>query len=295
MSEIISPFFGAKTYCELIPDARTQEGQFDILSIISQQVPSKAALWMDLTHGFRHLPLLELFSALNLEETKDVEIMGLYYGMFDKKRGITPVVELSFAKEMSCWTRALHALEYGQLGALIGLPGMAPFEANLKNLILNEQLNQTAKARGVAKKLLQQLRETEITSRAGALCQPRLIEHFLWAEGDTYCLRQFQCAEKSIKQRDYIHGIILLNEALITHAVPPGGDPLNYENRQVAAENYCTTEEHHLLRKLRNMLAHGTRPTGRGAAKLIKMIDHPAFFDQEIFRILKQVKKQLKS
>jgi CRISPR-associated Csx2 family protein len=294
LGPVVSEILNAETVCRLIPDASTAAGQFDILSIIAGEIPEQAHLWMDLTHGFRHLPLLELFSALNLEETKGVCIEGLYYGMFEKSvKDSTPVVELSFARELNRWTRALYALERGQLSALIGLPGMESLTDHLERLVLYEQLNRTDKARSAAQQLLHILRAKPLSSRAGELCRSRLVEHFQWSEERTYCHRQFRSAEKAIWQRDYVHSIILLNETLITHALPNNADPLNYEERKIAIETYCTTDDHYRLRDLRNMLAHGTRPSGRNTADIMAMIDDPGRFHKEMLRLIEVVKKQI--
>jgi CRISPR-associated Csx2 family protein len=294
LGPIVSEILDAETVCRLIPDASTADGQFNILSIIAGEIPEQAHLWMDLTHGFRHLPLLELFSALNLEETKEVQIEGLYYGMFEKSvEGSAPVVELSFAKELNRWTRAVYALERGQLSALIGLPGMESLTDPLERLVLYEQLNRTDKARNEAQRLLHILREKPLSSPAGELCRPRLVEHFQWAEERTYCHRQFRSAEKAIRRRDYIHGIILLNETLITHALPNNVDRLNYDKRKAVVGTYCTTDDHYRLRDLRNMLAHGTRPSGRNTADIMTIIDDPNRFHQEMLRLIEVVKKQI--
>jgi hypothetical protein len=132
-----------------------------------------------------------------------------------------------------------------------------------------------------------------LSSRAGELCRSRLVEHFQWSEERTYCHRQFRSAEKAIWQRDYVHSIILLNETLITHALPNNADPLNYEERKIAIETYCTTDDHYRLRDLRNMLAHGTRPSGRNTADIMAMIDDPGRFHKEMLRLIEVVKKQI--
>ncbi|WP_372847191.1 TIGR02221 family CRISPR-associated protein [Pontiella sp.] len=287
--------FEAEVLCRLVPAAGTAEGQYEILSAIAAAVPENSRLWMDLTHGFRHLPLLELLSAFTLEESKDIRLQGLYYGMFEKIiNGETPVVELPFARELSRWTKAMHAVERGQLGALIGLPGMQPFEPELKMLILHEQLNQIAKARKSAHGLYLQLSRTPIIdSPAAELFREKLATHFRWAEGQTFALRQFHAAEKAIRLRDYIHGIILLNEALISGAIPSGVDVQNFSAREEAANNYCRTPDHHTLRILRNTLAHGTRPNGKQASKIMALMDDPENFHTEMVRLLEVIRKEL--
>lgn len=295
LQRLLGGGFETEVCCHLIPDADSPEGQSAILSTIAAAVPENARLWMDLTHGFRHLPLLELLSAFTLEESKGIRLEGLYYGMFEKTAGgETPVVELPFARELGRWTKAMHAAESGQLGALIGLPGMQPYEADLEKLILHEQLNQIANARKAARSLYHRLSTTPIAgSPAAELFRGKLAAHFEWAEGQTFALRQFHAAGKAVKQRDYIHGIILLNEALISNAIPPGSDVQNYTAREEAAKEYCRTNDHHTLRILRNTLAHGTRPAGKQAAKIMALMDDPAAFHAEMLRLLEVVRSEV--
>ncbi|MEI6890577.1 MAG: TIGR02221 family CRISPR-associated protein [Pontiella sp.] len=293
IAELSSTIFPqTEVVCRLIPSATDCEGQYEILSTIANHVPEGAHLWMDLTHGFRHLPLLELMSGFNLEEAKGIELKGLFYGIFEQtKNGITPAIELPFARELSRWTRAIHAVDHGQLGALIGLSGMEAFDADLKKLLLYEQLNQLSNARKAAKNILSML-EKPLPSHAGELFRKKLRTHFEWSHGQTYAIRQLQSAEKAISQRDYIHGVILMNEALISNAIPQGSDTLRFSVREKAAGTYCKTDDHHLLRILRNTLAHGTRPQGKQAAKIMHLMDNPEHFHQEMLRLLRIVKKE---
>lgn len=293
IEEPVSAVFKTRVHCHLIDDASTTDGQFDILHAIANTVSDGAELHIDITHGYRHLPLLKLLSAQNLEEATNATIKGIYYGMFEKKAtdGSVPAVELSFASELSQWTRAMHAVRFGRLSALLTLPGMEPFQDDLKKLIVFEQMNQVTNARKFANDLYQALRDATFTCPVADLFRDALLDQFSWGKEGTLAVRQLRNAERAIEQLDYIRGIILLNEALITKAIPAGKDVMNIEMR--LNTQYCETEDHYLLRSLRNVMAHGTRPTGKNAGTVTALTADPIKFEAEILRLLDVVRKDI--
>jgi CRISPR-associated Csx2 family protein len=98
----LSENWGNTVSCRIIPDGFHSEEQYRILSIINQEIPEDTGLWMDITHGFRSLPVLELFSSMNLEETKNVHLKGIYYGMFDKNENNMIVKYFNEIRKYGC-------------------------------------------------------------------------------------------------------------------------------------------------------------------------------------------------
>lgn len=45
---------------------------------------------LDITHGFRYLPMLALLSVMHLRVVRAVQIQGIYYGAYDPDTGAAP-------------------------------------------------------------------------------------------------------------------------------------------------------------------------------------------------------------
>ncbi|MFS8924894.1 TIGR02221 family CRISPR-associated protein, partial [Synechococcus sp. B60.1] len=79
-------------------------------------------LFFDITHAFRSIPLLVLLGAALLRKAKNVEIQGLYYGLYRPGQAETPIIDLTPALRLLDWLTATDkfistgsALELGQL------------------------------------------------------------------------------------------------------------------------------------------------------------------------------------
>ncbi|WP_293445087.1 TIGR02221 family CRISPR-associated protein [Persephonella sp.] len=80
-------------------------------------------VYLDLTHGFRSIPLF-ISTVMNFfEKVKNAKIKGVYYGMYDVKDDIKPVVDLLPILEMNSWIEGFTLFkEYGdsrKIGKLI--------------------------------------------------------------------------------------------------------------------------------------------------------------------------------
>lgn len=283
--------------CTQIPAGENTEEQHEIFSSIWKLLDSKDNIWIDLTHGYRCMPILELFIILNMEEGKNISINGIYYGMYESQNetGKKPAVELSSAKEISQWTRAIYALKHGRISALIDLPGMDEYNDELKKLVLFEEFNNVAKAKKISIEILKKLKNHNLSSFAGKLYRDKLIEYFEWSEGESYANRQFQKAENAIKNRDYSHGIVLLFESIITGSIACRDDVLKFEKREEAKNNLKLRDKNfHFLNSLRNILVHGVvQPEGKHAAEIINLLKNPEIMDKKLAELLKKFSKKI--
>jgi len=91
---------GIPVVCLLIPYpyARDTAGQVHILHDLAAVVRPGERLYLDLTHGFRHLPMLALVAARYLERVAGVAVEELYYGAWDMRNsaGETPVLPTDY-------------------------------------------------------------------------------------------------------------------------------------------------------------------------------------------------------
>jgi len=81
----------------LVPFGKTEEELWEIFRIINEEVDvSGKDIYLDITHGFRAIPLL-VSTVVNLfSKVRGARVRGLFYGIFEAKdeKGRTPVVDL---------------------------------------------------------------------------------------------------------------------------------------------------------------------------------------------------------
>lgn len=66
-----------------IPDGANSEEIWQIFEKIAEAVPQNANLYIDITHGLRHLPMLLVMAAAYLRTAKNVTIKSISYGAFE--------------------------------------------------------------------------------------------------------------------------------------------------------------------------------------------------------------------
>jgi len=66
-----------------IRDGRNSEEIWQIFDVIAEVVPENAQLYIDITHGLRHLPMLLVMAAAYLRAAKNVTIRSISYGAFE--------------------------------------------------------------------------------------------------------------------------------------------------------------------------------------------------------------------
>ena len=81
----------------VVPEGLDHEGQMETLRTLAEVVPPGTELHMCVTHGLRHMPMLQMLSVFHLAQTASVALGGLYYGSLDLgSNGLEcPVIELT--------------------------------------------------------------------------------------------------------------------------------------------------------------------------------------------------------
>ena len=110
-----------------IPDGKSETEIWEIFEALTARVPENAELFLDITNGFRSLPVLGFIALSYLRVTRRVTIGGVYYGAFDAKdpeTGIAPAFELTPFLTLLDWTAAADQFfqtgDAGRLGQLLG-------------------------------------------------------------------------------------------------------------------------------------------------------------------------------
>ena len=258
----------------LIPYGFEEGVQVDILQTLAEGLGhNDDTLYLDITHGLRHLPMLGLLSAFYLEAIGHAQIREIYYGAYDPaNRASTPVVSLRGLLVVQEWIRALEQFDkdgdYGIFEKLLDREGLAgrllaeaAFLERIGNLSLAQQkLNSFWKA------------TTEPASPAGRMFFPRLKKSLEWRTSAKRSEWERRLALQALRKCDYLRASIFAYESSISKQVElNGGDANNFQRDREQAERQLEQEtkdarvdlkserNFYVLKFLRNQLAHGVR------------------------------------
>lgn len=274
-AEHLSRERGIPVNCLLIDAARDARSQVRILEQLSSELQEGEHIVIDVTHSYRHLPMLALVAARFLKRTRKVQTESIYYGALEMtSEGEAPVIRLDGLLDMLDWVDALSSYDengdYGAFAPLYERAGQNEAAEFLAQAAFFERTNQT----GQARRPLRAFRSIEPTRESAmvTLFYPEVQRRTAWAEEQTYHLRQEQMARHHLHAGDYLRAATLGFEAFISHlAAGYGDDPMNHDKRGKAKEEFdiqlkrAGRKKSDLqiaylgLRDLRNALAHGNR------------------------------------
>lgn len=269
---LVEKHFGVTCHLEIIPYGRTQAEQIQILQSMAKHLDAQDQVSIDVTHGFRHLPMLGLVSAVYLKIARQINVVGLYYGALDMTEDQkTPVLRLDGLLHIVEWIIAIQSFntngDYSIFCQLLTLEGVKDEKTDLlKKAAFLERNQDVAGARAPLKKFNQALAEKPFTG-VGQLFEAKLKERLAWVEKPDLFQRQHNRAMFYLNNRDYLRAATLGFESFITKNVPQGEDVQNYEIRARAKKSFEESnsksseakKNYDLLRNLRNALAHADR------------------------------------
>ncbi len=289
---------GPELRLEIIPYCRTQAEQVQLLGAMARHVPPDSAVSLDVTHGFRHLPMLALISALHLRMVRRAEIRGFHYGAYDPDTGEASVFELGGLLHIADWLNALHAFDkdgdYGVFADLLEADGLS--ETETAQLRRSAFLERTSNAY-LAQKSLRTFTQSVTRERfAGAarLFADELEQRLGWHKGGDLYRWQSTLARQYLQRGDYIRATIFGYEAFVTRLIEPSESDWDYLDREQAFKAYengergpnVLKEDYFTLKNLRNALAHGNRPKDN---RIARIAEDPQRLPAELKRLLNRL------
>lgn len=101
-----------------IPDGRSEEEIWEIFEIVSSQIKEGDEIILDITHGFRSIPLLATIVLNYVKVVQNAKVLGVYYGVWEAKDTstppIAPIFNMTPLVEIQEWAQATNTfLRYG--------------------------------------------------------------------------------------------------------------------------------------------------------------------------------------
>ncbi|MCS6997550.1 MAG: TIGR02221 family CRISPR-associated protein [Casimicrobiaceae bacterium] len=297
LEPVLSERLGCELRLRIIPYARTREEQMQVLAAMAAHVEAGDEVHLDVSHGFRHLPMLALLAALFLRRVRRARIEGIWYGSFDPDTGQADVFELSALLGLADGLDALAQFEkdgdYGVFEPLLRAGGVdAQAIEPLRRAAYYENILNVGEATGQLRRARAALRPMTLSPEL-ALLWPTIERRLAWLDEDRQFQKQTRLARQCFERRDYLRATLYAFEAVITRLCQREGVPItDFEAREQARQRYeaafqgVRTEEslnYHLLKNLRNQVAHGTRgSTGEVQQALLNEANMCATLDRLI-------------
>lgn len=272
---------GLPVQCLLISYARNEAEQTAILTDLAAKLQPGEKIIIDVTHAFRHLPMLALVAARYLARVRGVQVQEVYYGalemtqqMDDKTQERTPVLRLSAMLHMLDWVEALAVYEnsgnYGVFAPLLQQDGMQADRANLlAQAAYFERNSNPVQAKQNLSGAHAYVREHQ--GPMGNLFRDTLTEHIGWFRQGSRADWELALADRYMQREDYLRTITYLCEAYISRATEKfGGNVNQFEDRDLAFKEADKNQDVWLLKHLRNAMTHGVRTDNRDAKRLLQ-------------------------
>ncbi len=273
MAPLLESALGCQVMLRLIPYCRDTHEQIDLLRILDEEVHDKERINLDVTHGFRHLPMLALVSALHLERVKNARVEHIWYGSYDPDTASAPVLDLSGLLRIVDWLEALaiqdHSGDYGVFSGLLEQAGLSAEGARqLRQAAYFENILNVGEATGRLKKLLPELDRSGRLAPEAELMRPILRARIDWAAQGKQFEKQLTLAKAALKRGDYLRAVLYAYESVITRLCLEANVSLtDFDGRETLRKNYEIwlkgnpelQREYRLLKDLRNQIAHGSR------------------------------------
>lgn len=274
-SPLIEKHLGCPVDMRIISYARETAEQVDILHTIADAVERGQEVVLDVTHGFRHLPMLGLVAAHYLERVKQVRVQGLYYGALDMTdKGQTPVLDLRGLLQTMDWIRAFAAYDasgnYAPFADLLPNEGWHENECNaLREAAFFERTSNIIKAKEKLSGLKTALgrRNSAFLRLFGEELQKRLS----WWKSPKRADWESDLAKAYLDKGDYLRASIFLQEACLSASMPDNQQNEFNDQRDANRKTMQNNDgRFKRLSHLRNGMAHGTKGYHQESAKVLQ-------------------------
>ncbi len=257
---------GIAVDCLLIPYARDTSEQIAVLRNLASQVGEGESVTIDVTHSFRHLPMLALVAARYLAHVSLVSVEELYYGALEMTTtdGQTPVLRLSGLLKMLDWVEALATYDkdgdYSVFAPLLEDDGMEPGRAKLlAKAAFFERTSNPVKAREALTSVFPSVDAHR--GELGGLFKATLIKRINWFRQPARQDWEASLARASLERSDFLRAAQFMYESVATKAVYDiKGDWNSFVARDEAIK--ALRDGNKALNKLtalRNAMSHGLR------------------------------------
>ena len=267
--EFLREKLGVEISLNLVPEDATEE----IVAVLNRELPQGAKeVYLDITHAFRHFPLLAAFTLPVLKYIKGFENLTLIYGKLNKKPKVSPIIFLNLPDRL---IKLLEAVSLTEHASNFELFGDILENSKIKELYLKVETNRRVGQSYInnLQKELQQKNYPSVVEEIGEeYLEGKVLEDL---KAPSLPLRMAKRAVFFAERKQFLKAFTLVYEALI-NTQPPEGEECNenlYRERRNRLDQTLQGEDRklfHTIRGLRNAMAHGCRPKNGELQRLLE-------------------------
>ena len=278
LAPLVSRHVGIDTCLHLIPNGFTEDEQVAVLQAMADATEGCSEVTLEVSHGYRHLPMIAVVAAVYLQAVRDVRVRELWYGFYDPDTDSGTAHDLRGLLRLFDWVHALsqfeHGGDYGVFARLLASERRAELEGPMREAAFFERTTRDALAKQKITTVLHDIHRESLAG-VGGLFQSALEDRLGWAREDNPQRRQRALASRYLERRDDLRAAVYAFEAFITHLVfKDKGDHTSHQARDEAKTAYETagnpSPAYRDLRDLRNALVHVSRPSNPKVAQAVK-------------------------
>jgi CRISPR-associated Csx2 family protein len=248
VQERLSTWLGIEVIAELIPKGKNKQEQASILDAMQRHVESRDRVYLDVTHGYRHQPMLALGAAYLISRLRNARIEEIFYGaaeMTEPGQAFATVVSLRWLVDLLEFAEVVQQFRTGgRLWELAHFVSDSQLQKGLSETAFLLSTNQLPKAGRSANRSRHALRDAKSDPLLDLMrtAIDQSLGQFIGSKRDA--LGTLATAEAALKEQDFVRVSILLCEGMRI-IESRSGRKLKEKAREI--------------RNLRNALAHAAK------------------------------------
>lgn len=257
----LSGALNAQIDLQIIAEGQTQEEQLALLTRIAPLIEDGDVLTLDLTHGFRHLPILLLMAVVYLRSIRSIAVQAVYSSFYDADTQQGVVFNMSGLLKLFDWHSALNAFDKdgdpGVFAELLGDEGLVRDALQkLRGASYNSRVHRHEAAWKAERAVANEL-DREKLSGVGTLFAPYLKDK-LGSKGESDRARRLaRMARKQLELGSYDRAVLLGLAAAQAACAKPGENLSDVHEEIIGGtRSIPSAEEYGVLNSVRNAIAH---------------------------------------
>jgi len=276
----------------LLPDNAGDAEQVAFFSAITRHIQHHDVITLDITHGFRFMPILAFACIQFLQFVKRVEVEDMLYALLRFNQP-SPICSLKQLLEIGKWVNVLGQFDHsGDLGVfehLLEKQGWQPHQ--IKQLCRGAFLERTTNSSDARAQLLPLLNH-QWNTPIGQLLNPEFQTRLAWIRKPERGQRECDLAHQYLARNDFLRALIFGLEGRISKTAQEHHLGDSYQDREAAKHLLKESfgQPFHQLLQLRNNLAHGIRSqNGSRQAWLNQTVTDQTALPEQIKALFKQL------
>jgi len=273
-------------------DSNDQEAEV-IFDILYKEIPTNTnEVFLDITHAFRHFPMIAAFSLPVLKYLKNFQSLNLVYGKLVQYPNPSPVI---FMKTPNKLMELLEAVSLTENSGNFEKFADIFNKEQIRELYLKTETNRkisNSQFNNLARNLP---KDNPIHRVASEYLTEKVFKE---VQGDSLAERMAKRAIFFADRNQFLKAYTLIYEALINTQSNPqikGSEMDIYEEKKYRLEkslNNSQNEIYHTIRRIRNTIVHGSEPPND---KIREIIQSEKKLREWVYEGYKLVKKLIKN